>query len=116
MGAGPDDSTRVTVLGFSQGVATAARWVTLGRVRPVRLILWGDHVPPDLDMDRASASLADVDLILARGRRDPIFKDGLAGPAMESLDAAGIAYRVVEYDGGHDIDQRLLGEIAGTGV
>ena len=36
-----------TILGFSQGVATATRWAVHGRVRPRRLILWGDVTPND---------------------------------------------------------------------
>jgi len=114
VGGGPGTAARVTVLGFSQGVATAARWVTLGRVRPSRLILWGDHTPPDLDMDRAATALDGVDLVLARGRRDPVFEHGLGTEEIGRLGAAGIAYRLAEYDGGHDVDQRLLAELAGT--
>ena len=38
---------RVNVLGFSQGAATATRWVTHGRANVHRLVLWGGLVPPD---------------------------------------------------------------------
>ena len=107
---------RTTVLGFSQGVATAARWVTLGRMRPDRLILWGDQVPPDLDLESAASALEDVDVVLARGRRDRIFEDGAASMDVDRLRSAGIACRVAEYDGGHDVDQRLLKELAETPV
>ena len=116
VGGGAAHPARVTVLGFSQGVATAARWVTVGRVRPSRLILWGDHVPPDLDVDRAARVLAGVDVVLARGRRDPVFEHGLGAAEMERLDAAGLVYNVAEYDGGHDIDQRLLMELVEGGI
>lgn len=105
---------RVTVLGFSQGVATAARWVTMGRIRPHRLILWGDHLPPDLDMERASRALRDVDVVLARGRRDPVFEAALGAAELRRLAEAGIVYRVTEYDGGHEIDPRLLMALAAT--
>jgi predicted esterase len=100
------------VLGFSQGVATAARWVTLGSIHPSRLILWGDHIPPDLDMDRAARALDGVDVILARGSRDPVFRADLAAREAEQLRGAGISCRMIEYEGGHDIDQRLLRELA----
>lgn len=113
---GGEHAGRTTVLGFSQGVATAARWVTLGTMRPARLILWGDQVPPDLDLDRAAASLEGVDVVLARGRRDRIFQDGGASMDVDRLRSAGISCRVAEYDGGHDVDQRLLKELAETPV
>ena len=40
-------AAKVTVLGFSQGTATACRWAALGSARIDRLILWGGEVPPD---------------------------------------------------------------------
>jgi predicted esterase len=105
---------RVTVLGFSQGVATAARWVTLGKVRPQRLILWGDHLPPDLDMERAARAWRGVDLVLVRGRRDTVFEEGLAAAERRLLADAGIVHRTVEYDGGHEIDPRVLMDLAAS--
>ncbi len=113
---GGEQAGRTTVLGFSQGVATAARWVTLGTMRPARLILWGDQLPPDLDLDRAAAALKDVDVVLARGSRDRIFRDGAASMDVDRLRSAGISCRVAQYDGGHDVDQRLLKELADTPV
>lgn len=112
VGALGEGQPRVTVLGFSQGVATAARWATLGRVRPHRLILWGDHLPPDLDMDRAVSALAGVEVLLARGSRDGVFEEGLGDDEKTRLDESGLKYRVVEYEGGHEIDPRLLMELA----
>ena len=106
------DAGRVTVLGFSQGVATAARWVTLGSIRPARLILWGDQVPPDLDLTGAAQALEGVEVVLARGRRDRIFQQGHASADAEQLRQAGIECRVAQYDGGHEIDQHLLMELA----
>ncbi len=116
LAGGGAQSGRTTVLGFSQGVATAARWVALGAMRPDRLILWGDQVPPDLDLEAAASALKDVDVVLARGGRDPIFQDGAVSMDVDRLRSAGIACRVAEYDGGHDVDQRLLKELAETPV
>ena len=40
---------RVTVLGFSQGVATAVRWLCRGRTPAERLVLWAGPLPPEVD-------------------------------------------------------------------
>jgi hypothetical protein len=48
----------LTVVGFSQGVATAARWAISGSRAPSRLILWGDFSPPDIDLKLARQRLA----------------------------------------------------------
>ncbi|MEE2897851.1 MAG: phospholipase [Gemmatimonadota bacterium] len=101
-----------TVLGFSQGVAAAARWVTYGAVRPQRLILWGDYVPPDLDMAKARAALADTELLIVRGTEDPALNETLRAQEQERLEASRIAYRLVSYDGGHDIHAETLAQLA----
>lgn len=112
--AGPDGAEEVTVLGFSQGVATAARWVVLGAVRPRRLICWGDTLPPDLDMERAARSLEGVELVLVRGSDDAAVEAARAEEERSRLADAGVAYRVVTYEGGHDIDAAALRALAGA--
>lgn len=102
----------VIVLGFSQGVATAARWAALGRHRPDRLLLWGDFTPPDLPAEAAREALADVDLVLVRGSRDPSLSARLAEQERGRLAELGLPYRTVAYDGGHDIDEATLRRLA----
>ena len=97
-----------TVLGFSQGVATATRWAVHGSTLPARLILWGDFSPPDLDLEMAGRRLAAVDVVMVRGTSDPALSPRLAQEETERLEGAGIDYRTVSYDGGHDIDEEAL--------
>jgi predicted esterase len=99
---------RLTVLGFSQGVATACRWVTLGAVRPARLVLWGDFLPPDLELERAAEALADTEVVLVRGGTDASLTSDLASREAERLESSGIVYRRIFYEGGHDIDAGTL--------
>ena len=103
-----DGSERLTVVGFSQGVATASRWVTHGRTVADRLILWGDFLPPDLDMARAATALGALDLVLVRGNRDGALSPELASAEEERLAASGLTCRRVAYDGGHDVDPHTL--------
>ena len=106
------DGTPTTVLAFSQGVATACRWVTYGRIRPRRLVLWGDYLPPDLDMGAARVALADTELLIVRGTEDPALDEKLRAREQASLEAAGIAHRFVSYEGGHDIYLETLSGLA----
>lgn len=105
---------RVTVLGFSQGVATASRWVVHGAVRPERLILWGDVSPPDLDLVAAHAAFGRLDLFVVRGEEDRALAPRLVQEERDRLEGAGIRYELVTYPGGHDIDQEALGALAGS--
>ena len=99
---------RLTILGFSQGVATASRWVVHGSVRPARVVLWGDFLPPDLDMAGASSAFADVELLLVRGSRDGALDPELASAERDRLVSAGLRGRRIAYEGGHDIDTETL--------
>lgn len=111
---GADRAATLTVLGFSQGVATASRWVTYGRVRPDRVLLWGDVSPPDLDLDRARDAFSKVELTLVRGRQDGALAPRLVTEERSRLDQAGLRYDLVEYEGGHDIDAETLTGIVRT--
>ena len=109
---------RVTVLGFSQGTATACRWLAQGVAHAERLILWGGEIPPDLDLVAARERLAGVDLTLVAGRRDEFITPKILARERERLTTHGISFRVVEFDGGHEIDERVLrelGELRETG-
>jgi predicted esterase len=105
----------VTVLGFSQGVATATRWTAFGSIKPRTLVLWGDYTPPDLDASAAGA-LAAPDVVLVRGDRDRAFTPEAVRVEAERLAALGIDYRTVTYSGGHDIHEETLLAIAAGGA
>lgn len=101
-------SARITALGFSQGAATAARWVTQGAVHATRLVLWAGYVPPDTDFSRVGAVLAGTELVLVRGSDDPGLTRELAERERAALVGAGIGHRTVEYIGGHEIEPATL--------
>jgi predicted esterase len=100
---------RVTVLGFSQGVATAWRWVTLGAAPGLaRLVAWSGTLPPDLDLERAAGALSGADVVLVSGEQDETVPPAAAEAAAGRLRAVGVACRVVSHGGGHEIDAETL--------
>jgi predicted esterase len=104
---------RLHVLGFSQGVATAARWLTRGEVRPLRVILWGDYLPPDLDVAAAARRWSGVELVLVRGSEDRAVQNERLGREEKArLAEVGHPIRMMRYAGGHDIDSETLVALA----
>ena len=99
---------RVTALGFSQGTATVCRWAALGSVRIDRLIVWGGEVPPDLDVTR----LRVPSLTLVYGTRDEFFTPKIIAATESRLRERTIAYELVPFDGGHEIDVATLRGLA----
>lgn len=104
---------RINVLGFSQGAATAARWIAHGRVPATRLILWGGLVPPDADLSRGPHSLRGVPLTIVLGSRDHYVSDAALDDDVARLGRAGIAATVVRFDGGHALSRAVLRQLAG---
>jgi predicted esterase len=105
--------TPVHVLGFSQGAATACRWVAIGAVRPTRLILWGGEVPPDLDWDTAGSRFRGLDVALVAGDADPYAGAPALAHQEQTLRSHGATPRVIRFSGGHVLDADILRSLAG---
>jgi predicted esterase len=103
-------SSNVTVLGFSQGVATASRWIAKGTSRIDRLIAWAGQLPPDVDPSVYLKLSGGVTLVV--GSADeyaPWIAEGNNG---KRLEAAGITPTALSFDGGHRMDRLTLDAIA----
>jgi predicted esterase len=102
----------VTVLGFSQGVATACRWAALGSTPVQRLILWAGPIPPDLDLQLLAKRLSGVRVDFVIGERDPIGVGGELEKQLDALDQAGIQSQITQFEGGHTLDAGVLTQLA----
>lgn len=104
---------RVTVLGFSQGAAAAARWVASGRVDAARLVVWGSSLPPELDLADAHSALRRVETIVVIGTTDVFATPKVVEMELSRLRAANFPFRLVSFDGGHRLDDDTLRTLAG---
>jgi predicted esterase len=108
-----DPNVMVNVLGFSQGTATAVRWVEAGHPRCDNLILWGGSFPldgkPSTEHHRA---LTRKEVIMAFGSTDAITTPERIAAHRAELDAAGVLYEMVAYEGGHTIPEEAIVALA----
>jgi len=102
-------ASRLVVLGFSQGVATAARWVARGAAPAARLIAWAGELPPELDL----TTLGRGRLTMVCGRTDPLITPKIFARDRARLDAAGVTYDVHVFDGEHELPDAELAAVAG---
>lgn len=112
---GVTGKVRVEVHAFSQGTATACRWIAFGRPRVDRLVLWGGGVPPDLPLDRYGPALTRAGLRIAIGMRDPYISQQEVDHEQARLAAAGLLPIVDRFDGGHRVDAALLRALTSEG-
>jgi predicted esterase len=99
-------AARVTALGFSQGVATATRWVTMGTSRVDRLIAWAGQLPPEVEATLLTRLSGGVTLVA--GTEDEYATWIAEGDHAGRLEAAGIKPEIVTFDGGHRMDRQAL--------
>ena len=104
---------RVCVLAFSQGTAAASRWLGHGSARSDRLILWGGEIPPDLDPAVLRERFARLDLTLVTGTRDQFITPKILDREKQRLESYAIPFRLVTFDGGHELNETTLRQLAG---
>jgi predicted esterase len=105
------DHVRLHVLGFSQGVATAGRWMAYGRTRANALTLWAGSFPADVDLASLAARLDGSSVTLVVGARDELASWANADAQLQRFEDAGIAARLVTFDGGHRLDDATLASL-----
>lgn len=130
-GVGPTRRPDVLgVLGFSQGVHTAVRWVAGSRVLPrlvagmdgrspsFRLVLWGASLPEDVPgsglgalRDLLAPSSGQVEIV--RGETDELRDPGGEAREEARLAEAGVPWRVWHHPGGHRVDGALAARLLG---
>jgi predicted esterase len=98
----------VTVFGFSQGSATASRWVVDGNINFDRLILWAGILPPDMNFETGSQVLKEKQIHLVYGKRDPFLTDSRFAEMKELTKKLNADVNVVTFDGEHEIDEPTL--------
>ena len=104
--------TKVHVLGFSQGAATACRWVTQGSALVDRLTIWAGLVPPDLDLSSGGDKLLAAQLTIVLGDDDEYVDADEAGEQEMRLRELGILHEFLRFEGGHVLKDDLLLKLA----
>jgi predicted esterase len=89
----------LTVLGFSQGVATAARWAVATTPAPVRLICWGGLVPEEI----SAAALGTTQVTYVVGEWEEWAPPSAVEAQAAGFRAGGMAVEVIRFEGGHEI-------------
>jgi predicted esterase len=103
-----DNKVPITILGFSQGSATASRWALNHHIRFQRLILWSGIFPPDMDFGQGQERLKDKDLYLVYGKNDPFLNDQRFAEMQQLSNNLKTTLSEITFEGGHEIDDKTL--------
>jgi len=99
---------RITLLGFSQGAATACRWVTNGHIRVDRLILWAGYFPDGLRNLIDTTRLTNVDTHYVYGNQDAYLLQLNREAYLARIKNDLPTITITEFNGVHTVDTNLL--------
>jgi len=99
---------KISLLGFSQGAATACRWVVDSGIKFDQLILWGGTIPPDLNNKELEKILEDSNLKIVVGDKDEFIDENLIEREINHLNENNLFYQLIRFDGKHEIKPEIL--------
>jgi predicted esterase len=99
---------RIKVLGFSQGAATASRWVSQIPVKLDTLILWGGGFAHDIKIESAGDALRETKTFVVLGRQDEFVTVESIKKQEELIEKMKLNVEKHYYDGGHDLNLSVL--------
>tara|TARA_B100000683_G_scaffold255272_1_gene274714 strand:- start:2386 stop:3021 length:636 start_codon:yes stop_codon:yes gene_type:complete len=102
---------KIHLLGFSQGVATAMRWYTLGNSTIDKLVLWGGETPPETNWLLVKNKVKNNSLHVVCGEQDPFIKNSDVQSLLAFLKEKNIQYKHYSFDGGHQLNSLILKEL-----
>ncbi|MEM1407690.1 MAG: hypothetical protein AAGG59_13005 [Bacteroidota bacterium] len=100
--------TKIHILGFSQGAATASRWAASEKMYFDQLILWAGIFPPDMDFKFASRKFAAKPITYVYGAKDPFLNEERLKEMKALSDKLNVVPKIIKFRGGHDIDPEAL--------
>jgi predicted esterase len=103
----PDDF-KINIMGFSQGVATASRWVFDGKVKFDSFVMWAGNIAHDLDFGKTQAILGDKSLYFVYGEQDELIKPEHFAKQTEQLQKLNLAAKIIPFEGKHEVSREVL--------
>lgn len=102
----------ITLLGFSQGAATACRWINDGHIQADRLILWAGFFQNGLTEVIDPAKLASVETHYIYGQEDEYFThiedvDGY----LRRMQTEVPTLKITAFEGGHRVEPVVLTQL-----
>jgi predicted esterase len=98
----------VGVLGFSQGVATAMRWIANGHVAPRQFVAWAGGLAQDVDGAAFTSKMRHGETVLVAGTDDHFATPVARAAIADAIQSLGVPHRAIEFAGGHHLDHAVL--------
>ncbi len=99
----------VTLMGFSQGAATACRWLANGHIPANRLMLWAGFFPKGIADVIAPSTLTNLRVEYVYGEQDEYIAQ-MPDPAayLQQIQNDVPHLTIIPFDGGHTVERAVL--------
>lgn len=105
---GSNKNLDITLLGFSQGAATASRWALSNTIYFRRLVLWAGILPSDMDFEKGKQLLKEKDVTIVYGKHHPFLNESRFGEMRTLSKKLELTPDEIVFDGAHEIHEATL--------
>ena len=102
---------KTNVLGFSQGGATACRWLFKSGLKFENLIMWAGDIPKDTLTEDNRLKWNDMNTHLVMGKKDELINEEMKAKFLKLVTDYKLDYKLTLYDGDHRIYPDVLMEL-----
>jgi len=112
LGIVPSSEKRLTVLGFSQGTATAIRWMVTNGIRARQLVIWAGSLPHDVTSEQLRETLSSCKVDFCIGTQDEFINKEKVEEKMVELKKLLPQLQVHWFEGKHTLHPETLLKVA----
>ena len=102
----------MNILGFSQGGATACRWIFSSKMKVDNLILWAGDIPKDALTEKNKNKWNSFNTHLVMGKQDRLINDKMKSKFLSLMLEYKLEYKLTEYEGDHRIFPDVMLKLA----
>jgi predicted esterase len=101
-----NSSVKINILGFSQGGATASRWIADGHIKVNNFMLWCSVFPDDMNFE----TISDIDTFFLYGDQDQYVTEDRVKKQNDLIGASKLDIKTIRFQGKHEIPKEVLTE------
>lgn len=105
-------NVKLCIFGFSQGVATALRWVVRNKINSDFFFSWAGSLPNDLPPTLVESVMKESKMFIILGDTDPYFTTKARGAMNSLIESYNLRVEKIRYEGDHRIFPEILNKIA----
>lgn len=107
-----EERVSTSILGFSQGAATAARWILHEQIKFHQFILWAGIFPSDMNFEKGKEIFNHKKVISVYGESDPFITPARLKEAEELSSRLNIQPEQLIFSGKHELHDETLLQLA----